>query len=484
MQLGEYASYDATGLAELVIKGEVSASELAQLALDGIAKLNPDLNAVIETYPQRALPEYLNGIPKGPFYGVPFLNKDLSFPEKGSLFEMGAQLLKGNIAGFDGLAIERLRNAGFVNLGRTTTPEFGLVGVTESRMCGITRNPWDLTRTPSGSSGGSAAAVISGIVPFATASDGGGSIRGPAANCGLIGLKTTRGRIPLTPRAESNSGLGVIFGMTKSVRDTAALLDILQGTPHHGALGLNPPKIPYVDELNTPMGQLRIAYTHAIWGYEEISDEVTQSLDDVLKHLEEEGHIVEQTHPEVDYEKFLDATLTVWSTNLAASVINIVDTSGQQADVNTLQSSTLAMLEYGQSISAIKLLDATTYFAELSDCVEQFFNGYDLLITPSSATTARKVGEFDCDSAGHVDIEDWNRAIYLYDGYYPLYNSSGHPAVSLPIAHSSDDLPISIQFAAAMGNEALLIRIASYFEQARPWSARKPKVHVSNVTTS
>jgi amidase len=268
------------------------------------------------------------------------------------------------------------------------------------------------------------------------------------------------------------------------VRDTAALLDILQGAPHRGEPGLNPPKISYTDELNAPLGKLRIAYAHTIWGYEEISDEVTQSVNAALKILEKEGHIIEQAHPDIDYEKFLDATLTVWSANLAASVANIVETSGQQADISSLQSSTLAMLEYGQSISATKLLDATNYFAKLSNYVEHFFNRYDLLITPSSATTARKIGEFDCDSAGHVDIEDWNRAIYRYDGYYPLYNSSGHPAVSLPIAHSSDDLPISIQFAAAMGNEALLIRIARYFEQARPWSARMPTVHVSNVTTS
>ena len=483
MHLSEYANYDATGLAELINKGEVSAGEVAQLALDAVAKLNPDLNAVIETYPHRAHPDYLNSLPKGAFHGVPFLNKDLSFPEEGSLCEMGAQLLRGNIAEFDGLAVERLRNAGFVNLGRTTTPEFGLVGITESRMSGISRNPWDLTRTPSGSSGGSAAAIISGIVPFATASDGGGSIRGPAANCGLIGLKTTRGRIPLTPRAESNSGLGVIFGLTKTVRDTAALLDILQGPLNDGDLGLESPKTSYVNELKAPTGKLRIAYAHKIWGYEELSEEVSQSLDDVLQLLEQDGHAIEESHPTIDYEKFLDATLTVWSANLAAAVTNIVNTSGQQADITNLQSSTLAMFEYGQSISAIRLLEATGYFSEISDLVEQFFNRFDLLITPSSATTARKIGEFDCDDEGPIDIEKWNRAIYRYDGYYPLYNSSGHPAISLPLAHSKDDLPISIQFAAAKGNEALLIRVARYFEKVRPWSARTPSVHVSNVTT-
>ena len=298
MQLSEYASYDATGLAALVRKGEVKASELSHLALDGIAKLNPVLNAVIETYPKRAFSEYLNNIPEGVFYGVPFLNKDLSFPEKGSLCEMGTQLLKGNISNVDSLVIERLRNAGLVNLGRTTTPEFGLVGVTESRISGVTRNPWDLTRTPSGSSGGSAAAVISGIVPFATASDGGGSIRGPAANCGLIGLKTTRGRVPLTPRVESNSGLGVIFGLTKSVRDTAALLDVLQGQPHNGLLGLKPPKTSYLEQLDTQVKKLRIAYAHTIWGYEEISEEVSQAVNNVLKLLEQDGHHIEETHPQ------------------------------------------------------------------------------------------------------------------------------------------------------------------------------------------
>ena len=193
------------------------------------------------------------------------------------------------------------------------------------------------------------------------------------------------------------------------------------------------------------------------------------------------GIILKKHTPKIDHERFLDTTLTVWSANLASSIANIVNTSEQQAEINTLQSSTLSMYEYGQSITATKLLEATNYFSELGDRVDQFFDHFDLLITPSSATTARRIGEFSCDSKDPITIEDWNRAIYRYDGYYPLYNSSGHPAISLPIAHSDDDLPIGIQFASAKGNEALLLKVAKYFEQVLPWSARIPNVHVSNT---
>lgn len=482
MHLSEYARYDAVGLAELIAKGDVTAEELATLALTGVEKLDHKLNAVIETFPERAGPEHAASLPRGPLTGVPYLNKDLSFPEQGSLMEMGSQMMAGHVAVYDSVATERLRAFGLNNLGRTTTPEFGLVGVTESRLTGVTRNPWDLSTTPSGSSGGSAAAIAAGIVPVATASDGGGSIRGPAANCGLVGLKPSRGRVSLGPnRGESLCGLGVIFALTKTIHDTAMLLDCLQGAAEGDPPGPVPPVRPFCDELDAPLGQLRIACTDKLWGHESVCPEISECLQSVQRVLEQDSHIIEQARPDLSYEPFLDATLKVWSADLAAGIDTPSGTMAKKASAELLQSTTLEMLRYGRSLTATELLHALSHFDDVSARVGAFFCHYDILLTPSSAAPAQKIGAFQCDPEGPVDLEDWNREIYKHDSFYPLYNTTGQPAISLPLGQTKSGLPIGIQLAAAWGNEAQLVRVASFLEKSMPWSDRRPPVHVSDV---
>ena len=482
MHLSEYAGYDAVGLAELITKGDVTAEELALLTLTAIEELNPELNAVIETFPDRAGSDHVSSLAQGPLRGVPCLNKDLSFPEKGSLMEMGSQMMAGHVATYDAVATERLRAAGLNNLGRTTTPEFGLVGVTESRLTGTTRNPWDLSTTPSGSSGGSASAIAAGIVPVATASDGGGSIRGPAANCGLVGLKPSRGRVSLGPnRGESLCGLGVIFALTRTVRDTALLLDCLQGPAAGDPPGPVPPVQRFCDETNAPLSPLRIAFTDKLWGHESVCPEIRECLNGVLRVLEQGKHLVEEARPDLSYEPFLDATLKVWSADLAAGIDGPPGSPEPNATAEFLQSTTLEMLRYGRSLSATELLQALRHFGDISGCVGCFFDRHDILITPSSAAAAQKIGTFQCDPEGPVDLEDWNRQIYKHDSFYPLYNATGHPAISLPLGETRCGLPIGIQLAAAWGNESLLIRVASFLETAMPWYDRRPPVHVSNA---
>lgn len=484
MHLSEYAEYDAVGLAELVAKGHVTAEELATLALTGVEQLDHHLNAVIETFPERAGSEHAASLPQGPLAGVPYLNKDLSFPEKGSLMEMGSQMMVDHVAAHDSVATQRLRAAGLNNLGRTTTPEFGLVGVTESRLTGVTRNPWDLSTTPSGSSGGSAAAVAAGIVPVATASDGGGSIRGPAANCGLVGLKPSRGRVSLGPdRGDSLCGLGVIFALTRTVQDTAMLLDCLQGEAAGDPPGPVPPSRPFRDELDAPLGQLRVACTDKLWGHESVCPEILECLRSVQRVLEQDGHVIEDTRPNLSYEPFLDATLKVWSADLAASIDNPSGTPAQNATAEFLQSTTLEMLRYGWSLTATDILLALRHFGDISSRARAFFDEHDILITPSSAAPAQKIGAFQCDPEGPVDLQDWNRQIYKHDSYYPLCNATGQPAISLPLGQTKSGLPIGIQLAAEWGNEALLVRMASFLEKAMPWSGRFPPVHVSNASS-
>jgi amidase len=283
------------------------------------------------------------------------------------------------------------------------------------------------------------------------------------------------------PITTGKSGLGVVFGRTKPVCDTSALLDIMQSPSHECELELESPKKSYVDELTAPLSQLRITYTKIIRSYEKSSKEAAQNVDDILQILKQEGHIINQFHTEIDYEKFLDPLLKVKSVNLALAITNIPHITEQKADLSDLQSSTLAMFEYDQSIPVRTLLDATNYFYELSDCVDHFFYGKELLIEIGSSTALRQIGEFNANSYNPIEIEYWYQSIYNYDRYYPLYNSSGHPAISLSIAQNSNDLPICIQFATAKSNEALLFSIAKYFEQVRPWTARVAEDHVKNT---
>ena len=481
MNLSEYAKYDATGLAALVRDRQVTPKELADLAMQGIDLVDTRLNAFVEVYPDRTETPYLDGLPEGPLRGIPTLKKDLSFAEAGHLIEMGSLLTKGMVADTDSTAFERLRGAGAVFLGRTTTPEFGLTGTTESRISGITRNPWDLDRTPGGSSGGSAAMVAAGVVPVETASDGGGSTRTPAAYCGLVGLKQSRGRIPAGPgRSEGNNGLSAAFVVTRSARDCALCLDIMNGPAEGDPYGIALPVRPYREELDQPLPKMRIAYMDSAWIESPVSESSRAALHAVLKVLEAEGHIIEEATPAIGIEAFIMATTVVACANLARDIDGFAERLGRKPDKTTLQTTTLACYQYGKTISATSLLDALAVFNGINRCVGKFFGSYDLLVTPNNLYPAPLIEEYyRCDPAGPLTAEGWQAQVFENDSYLATFNTTGSPAISLPVFETDDGVPVGVQFASRFGDEATLVRLAAFLERAMPWAGRTPPVHVS-----
>jgi amidase len=483
MDLCEYAKFDATGLFELLRTRQVTRQEIVDLSFKAIDAVNPRLNAIVELYRQRGEASYLENLPDGPLKGVPILKKDLGFAEAGHLNEMGSMLSRGMVAEVTSTAYERLRDAGVVSLGRTTTPEFGLTGTTESRLSGISRNPWSLERTPGGSSGGSSAMVAAGAVPVATASDGGGSTRSPAAYCGLVGLKQTRGRIPAGPgRAEGNSGLSASFVVTRTVRDCALFLDVMHGPASGDPYGIAPPARSYVDEMAEPVEPLKIAYWDEAWAATDVSDASKKALENAMKCLEAQGHLVEKATPKYDVDAFIDATTVVACANLARDVDDIARKMQRRIDHETLQSTTFACYRYGKELSATALLVALQNFNTVNRAFGAFFEEYDILATPTNPKPAPVIEEYyRCDPSEAVSAEAWQRAVFENDSYLAAFNTTGQPAISLPLHETPEGLPVGVQFASRFGDEALLIRLAANLEEALPWGRRIPLVHVSKT---
>lgn len=477
MNLSEYATHDATSLAALVRAGQVTARELAELALQAVEAMNGPLNAVIETFPDRldALPS--NRHADGPLVGVPMLNKDL-IAEEGTRLELGSVLAQGLVAAEDSALVAKLRRAGLNNLGRTTTPELGLASVTESRIQGITRNPWDTGRTPGGSSGGSAAMVAAGAVPIATGGDGGGSIRSPAGHCGLVGLKPTRGRVSSAPMpADPIAGLAIDFVLTRSVRDCAAALDAAHGPVPGDAYGIPVPRRPYVDELAPPARPLRIGFTTTAWSGAPGDADARAGVAAALAVLEAAGHVVEEARPECDHDALARAALDLWSVNTAHAFDGLGPFLGRTPGPGTLQSTTLALYRRGRTVPGMDIMAAMEAFNTANHAVGAFFQRYDVLVTPTCLSAAPPVGAVRCDPEGPVDAVEWSAGMNRIDDFMPLFNISGHPAISLPLHWTADGLPVGVQLVAGFADEATLFQLAALFEQALPWQGRRPPVH-------
>lgn len=476
MELQDYVEYDGLGLATLIRTGEVSVKEVAAAALEAIDAVNPTLNAVIEQYPERATALESNDLGGGPLKGTPFLIKDLVIHEAGQKHEMGSRLAKGFIAPNDTELMVRYRNAGLVTLGRTTTPEFGYCGTTESVLSGPTRNPWNSKHSPGGSSGGSAAAVAARMVPIAHANDGGGSIRIPAACCGLVGMKPTRGRNSLGPDlGEAVSGFAVEHVVSRTVRDSAAVLDATQGNGGGDPYVIEPPERPYLDEVSAPPGTLKIAFTTTPWSGDKVDPETTRALNDVAASLEGLGHRVEEAMPRYDYRPHIEAAGVIWSVGTAAWVDAVAKSMGQQPGPSNLESSIVATYEVGKRTNAVDYLAAVNHVHAVNRQIAPFFDDYDILMTPTCAQPAWKLGEMDANAEG-LTLESWTDLVFGFCPFTQLFNATGQPAVSLPLAMNSGGLPIGIQFVGQWGGEALLYRLAGQLEQALPWNDRKPGI--------
>ena len=473
MHVSEYMEYDAVGLAQLIKSGQVSAQEVEQLARQRILAVNPTLNALVGDLFEEALPAST----EGPLAGVPFVVKDLSLHAAGVRTGMGSRLAgEGIVFPHDTDLMTRFKQAGLVTLGRTATPEFGFNATAESLANGPTHNPWDTTRSTGGSSGGSAALVAARAVPVAHGTDGAGSLRIPAAWCGLIGLKPTRGRTPPGPDSDERlSGLGVDFALARTVRDVAALLDVASGPGVGDKYSAAPPERPYTQEIDAPPGQLRIAMTTRAWSGVPVDREYADTVSMVCRELTALGHDVEEASPQLDWEAFVDANIPLWTASVADSALGLARSRGIDLGPDVLEAVTLASVEYGSRLTAVDLLRALKLCGAITRSVSPFFHTYDVLVTPTVAGPPPPLGYLNQNEAG-LDPRSWLNKLFALIPFTPLFNMTGQPAISLPLGQSSEGLPIGVQLVARYGDEATLLRLAAQLEQALPWKQRRPSL--------
>src|SRR5881296_3931260 len=451
----ELARLDATAQAELVRQHKASPRELVDAAIGRIERLNPQLNAVViqrfeKAHAEAAAPD----LPAGPFRGVPFLLKDLI------------------------CLSARFRAAGFVFLGRTNVPELGPAPTTEPLAYGPTRNPWDTSRSPGGSSGGSAAAVAAGLVPVAHANDGGGSIRIPSSECGLVGLKPSRGRTSLGPDVgEGWGGLSVEHVVARSVRDTAAVLDAVAGYLPGDPYTAPPPARPWRDEVGAAPGRLRIGLAVRAPGEQfPVDPECATAARETAKLLESLGHRVEASSPAALADGEVGrAAVTVIAAATARDLAYWSERTGRKIGPGDVEPMTWAIAEMGRRVSASDYLHAIEYLhAHTRQVAAWWADGFDLLLTPTLPEPPPRLGEFD--PAPGDPLRGFTRG-GAFVAFTMPFNVIGQPAISLPLYWSADGLPIGVQLGAAYGREDLLIRVAAQLEGARPWSGRRPPVH-------
>ena len=480
ISLKDYTSYDATGLADLVARRQVKPEELLEAALAAVSKVNPKINAVLQTLPERAHGELRSGLPNGPFAGVPFLIKELVLHAKGVRCDAGSRLAQGIVPETDTELMARFRRAGLVLAGTTQTPEFGYNPTTETVAFGPVHNPWNLNHSAGGSSGGSGAAVAAGIVPMAHGNDGGGSIRIPASCNGLVGLKPTRDRIPTGPDyADPLCGLAIEFALTRTVRDAAALLDAVAG-PDVGApsLCVAPPR-PYRMEVGAPTGRMRIAWTATAPSGAKVHPECEKAVHETVKLLEDLGHDMLEGRPPLDWEMFLKNIHPIWIAFNALSVDAAAQATGRRPGPDNLEAVTLACVEEARTISATDLLVAMAHQNTVSREVGAWFENYDALVTPTIARPPAPLGELNQNREGMKPFE-WTQQVFGYCPFTPLFNTTGQPAISLPLHWSADGLPVGVQIAGRFGDESGLIRLASQLEEARPWASKRPPNHAAS----
>ncbi len=478
MELHEYAQYDGLGLAQLVSTGQVSPSELASCAVRATEQVDGTLGAVVEVYGERAA-GVGDEAPSGPFGGVPTMVKDLFHGEAGQHCGNGSRLSADWVVSLDTAFYDRIRRSGLVNLGRTTTSEFGILGTTETLAEGLTCTPWSAAHSAGGSSGGAAAVVGAGIVPVASASDGGGSIRIPAASCGVVGLKTSRGRVTWGPQiAEALAGWAVHFMVSRSVRDTAALLDALAGPAYGDPFVIPAPTRPFLEEVGSPVDPLRVAYWSSPWSGHEADPEVAAATEATAQLLESLGHHVEQATPTFEWDPFLRAMTDVWAADNAHTIDSLSAYLGKTPDADTLEGSTLAAVEYGRTVTAGQLLDAMGQANHLARIMGWFFSSYDVLLTPTLGRLPAPLKMYDPTEP--IELSRLFEVWAPWESFLAVFNATGQPAISLPLHMSESGLPIGMQLVGGFGTESLLLRLSAQLEEALPWSGRVPPIHVSH----
>lgn len=473
----ELTDLDATGQAELVRAGEVSPEELIEAAILRIEKVDPAINAIVSPLFDYALKEASSpDLPGGPFRGVPFLLKDLGPGLAGLPVYEGNRVLReiGFYSKMDGPVAARFRNAGLIVMGKTATPEFGAQPTTQAIAFGPTRNPWDPSRSTSGSSGGAGAAVASGMVPMAHASDGGGSIRQPASWCGLVGLKPSRGRVPRGPLI---SRLGTELVVSRSVRDTAQALDCIEGPVTGDLYQLFRPERPYIEEAGAEPGKLRIGLTTKVDASGvDIHPESVRAAEDAGRLLESLGHEVEAAGPPRLFDdEFLETAEIDYGCMMRATVQAMWSALGRPLGPGEIEPYSWERIERMKETSAVEHVKARSWLQRYAIRIASWWEqGFDLLLTPSTGEPPAPLEELvpDEDDPWAIDHGRFSRIRC----FVRPFNVTGHPGISLPLGWTKEGLPQGIQLVAAMGREDLLIRVASQLEAASPWTGRRPEV--------
>ncbi len=480
MNLAEYSSCDGVALADLVRKREVSPKELARLFVEAVEKVNPRINAVIEVYSDRVEGLDDRAVSAGPFAGVPFLMKDIGATESGRRQECGSRLMKGHVADKDSFLTELFKKAGLILLGRTTTPEFALGISTESVLTGVTRNPWNLEIMAGGSSGGSAASVAAGIVPMAHGSDNGGSIRIPASACGLVGLKPSRGRVTLGPDiGEMWPGMLQEFVLSRTVRDTALMLDAVSKPVLGDPFIIVQPVRPYAEEVNAPTEKLRMAWTTDSWQPgASVNSEVVHCVEQVVSECERAGHELVEASPVFDYEEYLHAVCAAWAFGMYAGMDMFAATTGRKVSEETVEPLMLSFYEYSKGLTATDMFMTEFALNKFRRTFGKFFEQYDVLLTPTLMKLPEPLDKY-AQMRAHLDYVEYMRLSDEIRVHTTAANVTGQPAMSLPLGHSQSGLPIGVQFMARFGEEGALIRLASSIEQQMPWRDRIPPIHAS-----
>ncbi len=475
-KVNEYSSFDASGLADLVRRKEVTPLELVDSAIAAIEHLNPQLNAVVTPMYEQARRTAKSKIPEGPFTGVPFLIKDLGAPYQGVRMAMGTAFMAGFVPDHDSELVRRMKQSGLIIAGKTNTPELGILPTTEPRLFGRTRNPWDVDRTTGGSSGGSAAAVAAGFVPMAHANDGGGSIRIPASCCGLFGLKPTRARNPLGPDfGDIFSGLVIDHAVTRSVRDSAALLDATSGPDVGDPYWAPPPRRPFFQEVGENPGRLRIAFSADAGLGLEVHPDCVAAVHDAARLCADLGHEVVETAPPLNRELTTKSFMVIWSAGCAWTIDGISLATRQAPAPESFEPLTWALYQMGKKQTASAYLMAVAMLQRLSRDIGRFFLEYDVLLTPTLASPPLPLGSFDSTPENPME---GLRLSASFAPFTPICNVTGQPAMSVPLFWNTAGLPVGLHFIGRFGDEATLFRLAAQLEKARPWAVRRPPVFV------
>jgi amidase len=478
MSFSEYADYDGMGLAELVRNKETLASELVDEAIARIERHDEALNAVVHKafeIGRQAAKAVDEGKQGGPFAGVPFLIKDVGAICAGLTVQFGSRFLAGLVLPVDDELVRRYKAAGTCILGVTNAPEFGLLPYTEPLAYGPCHNPWNPAHSTGGSSGGAAAAVAAGIVPMAHANDGGGSIRIPASCCGLVGMKPTRARISQGPYiGEALGGLVNHHVVSRTVRDSAAMLDATAGPMPGDPQQAPAPKGSYLAAAAEPPGSLRIAFRRTDLAGEAIDPEVASAVGETAKLLRELGHRVEEASPEGLSEEAIAGPFQVlWSVGATVQIDTFARLTGKPIDWDLFEPATRAFYEDGQRRSAADYVAAWDALQGLGRQFGRFFESHDVWLSPTLASPPAKLGTFD---VRRTDIDALYAELTRYVPYTPLLNGTGQPAISLPLQQSSSGLPLGMMFVAGFGAEELLYSLAGQLEEALPWKERRPLV--------